>query len=176
MSALRAPRARARSARVKNRVRTPNFGCFGQFSDQNATSSSHVGTFLCNFQRGMNILRSNRQAKMWQWAPPGWLKAWICENRKNRRHFRASPNESRTFICFFQKSLRCRKNVHFFFKRAATRHDVLCKITSRAREKPPSPNYPWRQVLSTPRCASPCRTPTVYGSDHLQPFKHAPHQ
>ena len=61
-----------------------------------------------------------------------WLKAWICENRKNRRHFRASPNESPTFICFFQKSLRCRKNVHFFPK-GPLRGTMSSVITSRAR-------------------------------------------
>ena len=61
-----------------------------------------------------------------------WLKAWICENRKNRRHFRASPNESPTFICFFQKSLRCRKNVHFFSK-GPLRGTMSSVITSRAR-------------------------------------------
>ena len=61
-----------------------------------------------------------------------WLKAWICENRKNRRHFRASPNESPTFM-FLSEIIAMPQKCPFFFKRAATRHYVLCNHISSSR-------------------------------------------
>ena len=124
-----AHRARARDPpRVENRVRTPIYGVLGGFRTKNATSSSHVGTFLCDFRRDMNILRSNRPK-----CGSGRRLVEGVDMRKSQKSPSSEPRPTRhPPLCFFKKSLRCRQNVHFFPKGplSGTKSSV---ITSRAR-------------------------------------------
>jgi len=124
-----AHRARARDPpRVKNRVRTPIFGVLGGFRTKNATSSSHVGTFLCDFRRDMNILRSNRPK-----CGSGRRLVEGVDMRKSQKSPSSEPRPTRhPPLCFFKKSLRCRQNVHFFPK-GPLRGTKSSVITSRAR-------------------------------------------
>ena len=61
-----------------------------------------------------------------------WLKAWICENRKNRRLPSLAQRGTHLYVSCAKKSLRCRQNVHFFPK-GPLRGTKSSVITSRAR-------------------------------------------
>ena len=129
MSALRAPRARARSAPSQKSASNPHFWCFVRFSDQKRDEfSSHVGTFLCDFRRDMNILRSNRPK-----CGSGRRLVEGVDMRKSQKSPSSEPHPTRhPPLCFFKKSLRCRQNVHFFPK-GPLRGTKSSVITSRAR-------------------------------------------
>ena len=131
MSALRAPRARVRSAPSQKSGSNPHFchfGVLGGFRTKNATSSSHVGTNLYEFRRDRNILRSNRPK-----CGSGRRLVEGVDMRKSQKSPSSEPRPTRhPPLCFFKKSLRCRQNVHFFPK-GPLRGTKSSVITSRAR-------------------------------------------
>ena len=125
-----AHRARARDPpRVKNRVRTPIFGVLGGFRTKNATSSSHVGTFLCDFRRDMNILRSNRRK-----CGSGRRLVEGVDMRKSQKSPSSEPLTQRGTHLYVSLRNHCdAAKMSNFFSKGPLRGTKSSVITSRAR-------------------------------------------
>ena len=133
MSALRAPRARARSApshKLGSNTPKAQFWVFwADFGPKTRRVPLMLALFLCNFQRGMNILRSNRRK-----CGSGRRLVEGVDMRKSQKSPSLPSLAQRvTHLYMFLSEIIAMPQKCPFFSKGPLRGTMSSVITSRAR-------------------------------------------